>query len=127
MRYIILALLLTAVPASAMNRWLALAQYESGNNDFAVGKAKEVSRYQIKPREWRSMTSWPLAYATNPACSLAVARKLLDGRVAHFEKRYGRSPSDKEFYALWNCPARPIRRSQVVEARCSRFAKLCAQ
>ena len=37
-----------AAKAGAMDRFTALSQIESGDNDFAVGRVGEISRYQIR-------------------------------------------------------------------------------
>ena len=37
----------------AMDRWAALSQIESGDDDHAVGAAGEISRYQLKPEIWQ--------------------------------------------------------------------------
>jgi hypothetical protein len=36
-----------------MDRWSALSQIESGDDDHVVGAAGEVSRYQMKPEVWQ--------------------------------------------------------------------------
>src|SRR5215813_11603139 len=56
-----LSLIVTAVAlgfdvslkVQAMDRWAALSQIETRDNDSAVGAAGEISRYQMKPRLWR--------------------------------------------------------------------------
>ena len=45
--------LTVAQPVHARDRWAALSQLESGDDDGAIGAAGEVSRYQIKPELWR--------------------------------------------------------------------------
>src|SRR5258706_6371185 len=39
--------------ACGSNLWAALAEFESGGNDLAVGAVGEISRYQIRPEIWR--------------------------------------------------------------------------
>lgn len=51
----------------------AIAMVESGGNDLAVGKGGEVSRYQIAPVTWRSITKEPLSAARDPVVSTKVA------------------------------------------------------
>ncbi|HXG49204.1 MAG TPA: hypothetical protein VNO52_16390, partial [Methylomirabilota bacterium] len=58
MKTTLLILLLTAfIPAQAravgFSLLEALSLIESGNNDRAIGRAGEVSRYQILPTVWR--------------------------------------------------------------------------
>ena len=50
-----LALMFCFLPMMAfgMDRLSALSQIESGDNDRAVGKAGEISRYQVLKNEWR--------------------------------------------------------------------------
>jgi len=46
------AFLLPVLGASGMDRLDALSEIESHNNDHAIGKQLEVSRYQILPAFW---------------------------------------------------------------------------
>jgi hypothetical protein len=111
------------LPVRAMDRWSALSQIESGDNDHAVGPVGEISRYQIKPGLWRhyaaTNTDW-----TNPSKALAVARKAMQERCAAFERTMHRPPTDIEFYILWNAPAQVDRPSKAVLARAERFRNL---
>ena len=110
-----------------MDRLGALSMLETGNNDRMVGRAGEISRYQILKAEWRSVTNstrW-----TDPAVAKAVTLQLLDRRVNQFRARHGREPSDFEFYVLWNAPAHVLVRTQVskvVAERAQRYANLCS-
>ena len=45
-------LLILSANASAMDRWAALAMFETGDNDRIVGRAGEISRYQIRRELW---------------------------------------------------------------------------
>lgn len=109
----------TATISDAAHRFAALSMIESGDNDRAVGRDGEVSRYQISISEWRRVTSAPLSRATNSELSLAVARKIEGARCAGFCRTHGRAPTDFEFYKLWNphCPDETARR----------FANLCSR
>src|SRR5215831_1916351 len=69
-----LAILLCASRAHAMDRFAALSMLESGDDDFALGKHAEVSRYQIRPGVWQQATSMPLSRATNAVVALGVAQ-----------------------------------------------------
>jgi hypothetical protein len=68
-----------------MDRWSALSQIESGDDDHAVGATGEVSRYQMKPEVWQryaqSKADW-----TNPDDALSVARQAMQERCAEFER-----------------------------------------
>jgi len=109
----------------AMDRWEALSQIESGDNDHAVGSAGEISRYQVLPDVWReharSAADWQ-----KPEDALAVAQELMKERCAEFEKSYHRAPNDFEFYVLWNAPAQIAQPSKVVRERAGRFCNLVA-
>jgi hypothetical protein len=108
-----------------MDRLAALSMIETGNNDRMVGRAGEISRYQILKREWRSVTS-STQYA-NPEVAKAVTLQLIDRRVQAFEAIYNRPPTNFEFYGLWNAPTQVLERrvSRAVAERCHRYANLC--
>ena len=108
-----------------MDRLSALSSLETGNDDGMIGKAGEISRYQVLKVEWRSVTT-----STNyrdPKLARQVTLKLLEQRVDRFKGRYKRNPTDFEFYALWNAPTQALtgRISRVVAERSRRFANLC--
>src|SRR5437764_15486241 len=119
--------LLSLVPMAAcgMDRLSALSNIETGNDDAVVGKAGEISRYQVLKAEWRSVTS-STSYR-DPEIARLVTLKLLEQRVDRFKSRYNRNPSDFEFYALWNAPTQALtgRISRTVAERSQRFANLC--
>ena len=98
---------------------------ESGDNDGMVGTAGEISRYQVKKAEWRTIT--PSTNYRDPALARRVVLKLLQKRVARFQDLHKRTPTDFELYALWNAPTQAItgRISRVVAERSQRFANLC--
>ena len=109
-----------------MDRLSALSNIETGNNDSMVGRAGEISRYQVLKAEWRSVTS-STSYR-DPEIARLVTVKLLEQRVERFKARYNRPPTDFEFYALWNAPTQALtgRISNTVAERCRRFANLCS-
>ena len=55
----------------------AVAEVESGGDNYAVGPKGEVSKFQILPSTWRSLTPAPLSFASDPRYSFPVARKHL--------------------------------------------------
>ena len=118
-------LALIPMTSPAMDRLSALSNIETGNNDRMVGRAGEISRYQVLKAEWRSVTS-STSYR-DPEISRLVTLKLLEQRVDRFKARYNRNPNDFEFYALWNAPTQALtgRISHTVAERCQRFANLC--
>lgn len=89
-----------------MDRFEALAQLESGGNDFAVGNAGEVSRYQIMPQAWNEIPLRSISQATNAAAARVVARNIWYNRVVDFQYSHQRMPTDSEWALLWHCPAR---------------------
>lgn len=133
---ILSALVLSALALPAMDRWEALSQIESRNNDQAVGRDGEVSRYQILPGIWARAWSrhQPANIGmrpTDPTAAKIVANRIMQARCRAFESRYRRAPEDFEFYLLWHRPACYIGRAvprpiTAVEAdRGRRFASLC--
>lgn len=123
---LILLLVLSAPTGSGMDRLAALSMIETGDNDRAVGRAGEISRYQILKREWRSVTN--STRYTDPATARAVTRQLLAAREARFRLLYRRAPTAFEIYALWNAPGQVFkgRLSPVVTGRSHRYANLVA-
>jgi hypothetical protein len=107
-----------ATNAMAMDRWTALAMVESGGDDRFVGRAGEVSRYQILPKFWTGGS--PL----DNQVALANAQQIMAVRVAAFEQSHGRAPNDFEFYVLWNAPAQVNHPHRVVAERARRFMNL---
>jgi hypothetical protein len=126
MRTLAMMLVLCPMMSFGMDRLAALSMIETGNNDRMVGRAGEISRYQILKREWRSVTN--STRYTDPATAKAVTLTLLDRRVQAFQTAYNRPPTNFEFYALWNAPAQVLegRVSRTVAERCRRYANLCA-
>lgn len=106
-----------------MERWAALAQIESGNNDHALGAAGEISRYQIKPRVW-SRYAPATANWHNAEQSLPIAKAAMRDRCANFQHTFRRPPTDFEFYVLWNAPAQIRKPSASVTKRAQRFCNL---
>jgi len=120
-------LILGRLPAAGMDRWAALSLLESGDNDAAVGRAGEVSRFQIKPGLWEQYgPPGPAAARTNPRAALRVARAIMDSRCGEFKRRFHRSPTDFEYYVLWNAPAQIQKPGRVVAERATRFRNLVA-
>jgi hypothetical protein len=89
-----------AIAQAGLSKLEAISMIESGNNDHAVGGAGEVSRYQIKPRIWRTFTT-SRAYR-NAGVSTWVAEQYLTWLEDHFRRRTGREPTDFDRYVLWN-------------------------
>ncbi len=126
MKTLLLTLLLS-VPACGwgMDRLSALSMLETGDNDHAVGRAGEISRYQVLRREWQSVTN-SASYADSETAR-SVVLQIMERRTQAFQAAFGRVPTDFEFYALWNAPAQIMEKkvSSRVAERCRRFANLC--
>jgi hypothetical protein len=121
----ILLLSLLPVCGFGMDRLSALSMLETGNDDRAVGSAGEISRFQVKKAEWRTVTN--SANYSDSETATRVMIKLMDKRIQAFRDHFGRQPNDFEFYALWNAPSQALngKISRTVAGRCQRFANLC--
>jgi hypothetical protein len=126
MKTLAIVLVMFPMVALGMDRMSALSMIETGNNDHMVGRAGEISRYQIMKREWRAVSK-SRSYS-NPSVARTVALRILNQRISRFEALHNREPNDFEFYALWNAPSQVLRGriSPVVAERCERFANLCS-
>jgi hypothetical protein len=103
-----------------------LSELESGNDDYKVGRAGEVSRYQIKPEVWRDITPLPIAKAKRADIARYVADQVQLRRATTFLLYTDRRPTVREWYILWNAPAQAYsgRPSRVVAKRAKRFENL---
>lgn len=122
-----IASLITAVHLAA------LSQIESGDNNHAIGKAGEVSRYQIMPeaaerevRENAVLRGRPFhaGWAVDESLARAVALGIWEKRVAVFRLVYRREPTVEELYLCWHRPARVLNPKPRELARAVRFANL---
>ena len=127
-----LLLALTAINASAgLSKIEALSMIETGDNDGAVGRAGEVSRFQIRPAVWRQYTQ-STAYENTRIASV-VAQKHLAYLESIFRDRTGREPGDFDLYVLWNAGAGYYGRvgfsadrvNRVIRDRAQRYFNLC--
>lgn len=100
---IMLGALLVIHGCSGMDRWAALSMIESGDNDYAVGKSGEVSRYQIRTNVWRIETCISVRYATNHLIAKSVAVALMNDRQQELNEG---SFTDFQFALIWHCPSR---------------------
>jgi hypothetical protein len=130
------ALVFVALSTPAMDRFDALSQLESHDNDRAIGAQQEVSRYQILPENWTRAGAVNERLnvnlrPTDPATAKVVAICIMQSRCNTFEARYHHAPDNFEFYILWHRPACYIGRAvprpiTAVEADCAnRFVSLC--
>ena len=114
---ILVAVFMTAT-AHGMDRWAALSMIESGDNDHAIGAGGEISRFQIRPE------FWPGGDPSNTQNALSAARRIMMPRIEHFKQTHQRSPTDFEFYVLWNAPWEVDHPSAAVTDRARRFSNL---
>jgi hypothetical protein len=105
---LMLASSVQAFPAGHdLDRFNALSAIETRDNDFAGGKAGEVSRLAITPRVWKQYAgNLTISAAVNPATAFNVGEAVMRDRVRRFEKREHRQPTENEFALLWHCPGR---------------------
>ncbi len=111
-------------------RLIALGAIETGNNDNEIGRAGEVSRYQIMPSVWKHYSH--SSYYDNPQVSRAVAQQHWSSLRASFKKQTGREPDNFDMYVLWNtCYGyyaskgfQPARLDPAVRDRAQRFVNL---
>ena len=111
-------------------RQFALGMIETGNQDDEVGRAGEVSRYQIMPSVWRHYSSSDRY--RNPEISLSVAQQHWAALYNYFKQRAHRDPDDFDMYVLWNTRQgyyasrgfSPARLHPVVRERAGRFVNL---
>ena len=110
--------------------FFALGMIESGNDDRGVGRAGEVSRYQIHPSVWKAYST-SMDYR-NPEVSAQVARQHWNYLTNYFREYAGREPTSFDMYVLWNTRFGhyahngfdPARLSSVIRDRARRFVNL---
>lgn len=81
----------------------ALSMIESGDNDKAIGKAGERSRYQILYTTWEIYsTNDFFTTSTDYETSTQVARLHLSKLIVRFHHSANRKPSIQEIYVMYN-------------------------
>jgi hypothetical protein len=139
MKTAILCYLLSLSPIEQNAIRIALGQVESGGVDTKVGRAREVSRFQILPRVWTEVTGCThskaiRARASNSQSAWLVASQIINERADSFRKVMGRWPTPSETYGLWSRPSKMFSKihltyslthlSQRERDRCIRFQNL---
>ena len=85
---------------------MALAQVESGDRDYVIGKKGEVSCYQILPSTWKQYAcgKYSVHYWSRKQWSAQVALRhsMWLGKEFSQESGYNKAPNSLEFYCLWN-------------------------
>lgn len=121
----------------------ALAQVESGDNPHAIGKAGEITRYQILPSTLRQMSrlrvqDWTRSlscFGPDARSGASVQSKGgVDGDVlrylgwlaSKFTAATGRAPTPRELYLLWSCGYRKFRSSGFNFNSCSAIKRSAA-
>src|SRR5205814_5297449 len=110
--------------------FFALGMIESGNDDRGIGRAGEVSRYQIHPKVWKNYSG--SREFENPEVSLQVAHQHWNHLTNYFRAKAGHEPTSFDMYVLWNTRfgyyARkgfhPDRLAGVIRDRAQRFVNL---
>jgi hypothetical protein len=113
-------------------RQFALGMIETGNEDGAVGRLGEVSRYQIMPSVWKHYST--SRNYRNPEVSAEVARLHWSTLYDYFKKQTEREPTDFDMYVLWNTRHgyyasrgfSPPQLNSTIRDRAQRFANLVA-
>ncbi len=95
----------------------ALGLIETGNDDRAVGKAGEISRYQLAPKVWNAYSS--ANDYQNPNAALKVAQKHWTMLAVYFQLKSGHAPTDFDMYVLWNTRHGYYERRAFVKSRIS--------
>ena len=96
---LIVALVFFAEISRSMPFWTALAEIESGGNDYAVGDVGEISRYQIRPEVWKVYSS--SKRFSDPAVALPIAQKYMAKLKRDFERATGRAATEEDCVVLW--------------------------
>lgn len=115
---------------AGMSKLDALSMIETGDNDHVIGKAGEVSRYQLMPKVWQHYTQ-SRSFA-NVDVAKRIAAKHLDALESKFRERTGREPTDFDRYVLWNAGESYYSRNDfqaarvhpVIRERANRFVNL---
>lgn len=81
-------------------RLYALGMIETGNNDWEVGAAGEISRYQIDPNIWKTYSA--KSDYRDPEAAMRVARQHWAWLAGYFHDKTGRQPTDFDMYVMWN-------------------------
>lgn len=132
---ILLAMFSTMLIALADDNLLtALSMIETGaasplrsRADLKIGRAGEVSRYQIHPKVWAQYANKPMHYARDPEYASKVALRILNTRAKFFMQQHDRKPSAFEIYVLWNAPKylkSPATAPRPVIERAKRFSNI---
>jgi hypothetical protein len=111
-------------------RRFALSMIETGGDDHEIGRAGEVSRYQIMPSVWRHYSDSQRYH--DPETSTEVAQQHWTALYNGFKQQARCEPTDFDMYVLWNTHYgyyanrgfKPARLNAVVRERAQRFVNL---
>lgn len=120
----------TGSPLLDATHLFALGMIETGNDDRGVGRAGEISRYQIHPIVWKAYSN--SREYQNPGVALEVASQHWAALSSYFKEKTAREPSDFDMYVLWNTRYGyyagkgfdPRRLPRLVSVRAQRFVNL---
>ena len=130
-RWMLLLALMAMNASAGLSKIEALSMIETGDDDGAIGRAGEVSRFQIRPAVWRQYTQ-STAYNDSRIASI-VAQKHLLYLAAIFRDHTGREAGDFDLYVLWNAGVGYYERlgfsadrvNRVIRDRAQRYFNLC--
>ncbi len=115
---------------AGLSKLEAISMIETCDRDWIVGKAGEVSRYQIMPSVWRHYTS--SRDFRNPVVASKVAAQHIDVLENTFRARTGREATHFDLYVMWNAGPtyyakigfNASRVATVIRERAARYANL---
>jgi len=129
-KWMIILVLTTMSATAGLSKLEALSMIETGDDDSAVGRLGEISRFQIRPQVWRQYSQ--SSAFENCGVATVVAQKHIDYLEALFRARAGREANDFDLYVLWNAGFTyyerlgfdPDRISRIVRNRARRYLNL---
>ena len=129
------AAMLWTTLASAMSFWGALAEIESGQNDYVIGSVGEVSRYQIRPEIWKAYSAGHHYDYVDRGVALSIAEKYLTRLKREFAEATGRQATEEDCVIMWKSGFsgyekrgfNPTRMSAAHQDRITRFRNLRAE
>ena len=110
----------------ANDRIETLSMLETGDNDRAVGKHLERSRWQMLPYVRREY-GLTIAASRDPKLARPVVAAEMARRVNVFNKKYHRAPSDFEWAIIWHAPHRVLHPTSGDRDYAQRFCNILWQ
>lgn len=96
----------------------AIAEIETGNDNNAIGKLHERSRYQFRESTWKDHCDRPFEEATtNPALADSVAQEYIKWNMRYFITGCSRQPTAFDIAVMWNAGCGFYKRRQFNRSR----------